>query len=172
MLVRTVWDELDVAERQLIEASYSVVVLEPDGYGVILDVQGADQSTPGTNAGAALGGAVASAAYIDRAFSGNHSYSAGANLAIGLLGALIGSAAMDKAPTTQFQFRYTIRHGNGEVQYFDEVKADGFRHSVGVCVLTPSLTLVSQQVCKQTAQSARAKFLPKASSNDKGSVSS
>lgn len=158
MITRSVWDQLSADERQAIEASHELKLIEPTAYGIVIDVQGVDQSTPGTNSGAALGGAVASAAYIDRALSGNHSYSAGANLAIGLLGAVLGSA-MDKAPSSQFQFRYTIKQGDGEIQYFDEVKSTNFRHSVGVCVLVPALTLVSQQVCAQTLESVRSRFI-------------
>ncbi|GKT23013.1 hypothetical protein [Acidovorax sp. SUPP3334] len=162
MLSRPLWEKLSVQERQQMEMGYELKLLEPESYGVILDVQGADQSTPGTNGGALLGGAIANAAYLDRAFSGNNNYSAGANLAIGLLGAALGSAAMDRAPTSQFQFRYTIRQGDGEIQYFDELKSTSFRHSVGVCVLLPSLNLVSQQICNQTSESIRARYFVQA----------
>lgn len=157
MLTEPVWEALGTDERSQIEAAHEVRLVPPQGYGTIIDVQGADQSTPGTNAGAAIGGAVASAAYIDNAFRGGN-YSAGGHLAIGLLGAALGSS-MDRAPTSQFQFRYTVKQGDGEIQYFDEVKSTSFRHSVGVCVLLPSLTLVSQQVCQQTVESARSRFL-------------
>lgn len=152
------WEKLTQEERQRIEEKFEIKTLEANAYGLVIDVQGQDQSTAGTSGGAALGGAVASAAYLDHAFRGNNSYSAGAGLAIGLLGAVIGSS-MDRAPTSQFQFRYTIQQGDGEVGYFDEVKSTAFRHSVGVCLLTPSLTLVSQQVCKQTLESLRLRYL-------------
>lgn len=157
MLTAPVWEALSIEERTQIETAHEVRLVPPEGYGTIIDVQGADQSTPGTNAGAAIGGAVASAAYIDNSFRGGN-YSAGGHLAIGLLGAALGSS-MDRAPTSQFQFRYTVKQGDGEIQYFDEVKSTSFRHSVGVCVLLPSLTLVSQQVCQQTVESARSRFL-------------
>ncbi|MDT0137744.1 hypothetical protein [Acidovorax sp. PRC11] len=155
---RIVWQQLAASERERIESAHEVQIFAPDGFGVITDVQGMDQSTAGTNSGAMVGGAIGSAAYIDRAFSGGHSYSAGANLAVGLLGAVLGSA-LDKAPETKFQFRYTIKQGDGEIQYFDEIKASGFRHSPGVCVLVPALTLVSQQLCQQTPETLRAKYL-------------
>lgn len=157
MLTAPVWAALSTLEQSQIDATHEVRLVAPEGYGTIIDVQGADQSTPGTNAGVAIGGAVASAAYIDNAFRGGN-YSAGGHLAIGLLGAALGSS-MDRAPTSQFQFRYTVKQGDGEIQYFDEVKSTSFRHSVGVCVLLPSLTLVSQQVCQQTVESARTRFL-------------
>lgn len=157
LITQAVWGLIDQRDKDAISAAYEVRVMELSGFGTIIDVQGVDQSTAGTNGGAALGGAVASAAYIDRAFRGNNSYSAGANLAFALLGAVIGSA-MDKAPQSQFQFRYTVKLGNGEVQYFDEVKSSSFRHSVGICVLLPSLDMVNG-VCEQTPGAAKAKYL-------------
>lgn len=158
MVSKAIWDELPVDEQQQISAAHDIRLLELTNYGIIIDVQGADQSQPGTNSGAALGGAVASAAVIDRALRGNN-YSAGGHLAAGLLGAAIGSS-LDRAPTTQFQFRYTVKQGDGEIQYFDEVKSSSFRHSVGVCVLLPDLTLVSQQVCQQTVDTFKKRHLP------------
>lgn len=160
MLSTPVWEALADEERGQIGERFEVRLVAADGFGSIVDVQGADQSTAGTSGGAALGGAVASAAYIDRALGGQ-GYSATANLAIGLLGAAAGST-LDKAPTSKFQFRYTVKQGDGEIQYFDEVKSTSFRHSIGVCVLVPSLVLVSTQLCQQTPTSARARFLTKA----------
>lgn len=157
MITRPVWKALTTEEHAQIEAGYESRIVEPEGFGMIIDVQGADQSIPGTNAGAALGGAIGSAAYIDRSLGGGN-YSAGGHLALGLLGAVIGSG-MDRAPTTQFQFRYTVKQGDGEIQYFDEFKTSSFRHSVGVCVLLPDLALISQQVCQQTVDSARLRYL-------------
>ena len=157
LIKKIIWDELSEAEKISITADYDIKILSSDSFGIITDVQGADQSTPSTNAGAALGGAVASAAYLDRGLRGNN-YSAGGALAIGLLGAAIGST-MDSGPSSKFQFRYTVKLGDGEIQYFDEVKSTSFRHSVGVCILVPSLTLISQKVCNQTIESVREKYI-------------
>lgn len=157
LIKKIIWDELSEAEKISITADYDIKILSSDSFGIITDVQGADQSTPGTNAGAALGGAVASAAYLDRGLRGNN-YSAGGALAIGLLGAAIGST-IDSGPSSKFQFRYTVKLGDGEIQYFDEVKSTSFRHSVGVCILVPSLTLISQKVCNQTIESVRGKYI-------------
>ena len=157
LITQAVWGLIEQSNKDAISAAYEVRLMELSGFGTIIDVQGVDQSTAGTNGGAALGGAVASAAYIDRAFRGNNSYSAGANLAFALLGAVIGSA-MDKAPQSQFQFRYTVKLGNGDIQYFDEVKASSFRHSVGICVLLPSLDMVNG-VCEQTPGGVKTKYL-------------
>lgn len=157
MITRPVWGDLSQHERWQIESAYDSRIVESDQYGVIIDVQGADQSTPGSNIGASVGGAVGSAAYFDHALRGGN-YSAVNQLAMGVLGAALGSG-LDSKPTTQFQFRYTIKLGDGEIKYFDEVKSTSFRHSVGVCVTLPSLTLVSQQVCQQTAEAVRTRFL-------------
>jgi outer membrane lipoprotein SlyB len=157
MITRSVWDAFSESERGDISRLYEARIVEPTQYGVIMDVQGADQSTPGTNTGAALGGSVASAAYIDRSLGGGN-YSAKNHLAIGILGAALGSN-LDRTPTSQFQFRYTIKTGDGEIGYFDEVKSTQFRHSVGVCVTVPDLSMISQQVCNQTPDMARQRFL-------------
>lgn len=157
LITKPVWDKLSEEDKNSIKAQFDVEVLSPDSFGIITDVQGADQSTPGTNAGAALGGAVASAAYLDRGLGG-HNYSAGGALAIGLLGAVIGSS-LDTEASSKFQFRYTVKLGDGEIQYFDEIKSTSFRHSVGVCILVPSLNLISQKVCNQTIESVREKYI-------------
>lgn len=161
LVSKPVWMLLQADERQRIEGSYDVKVLGPEAFGTVIDVQGADQSTAGTSGGAMLGAAIGSAAYIDRAFSGGNSYSAGANLAVGLLGAVLGSA-FDRPAESKFQFRYTVKQGDGEIQYFDEVKTTGFRHSVGVCVMLPNLALVSQHVCQQTPETLRARYIAEA----------
>ena len=157
LITKSIWEKLSEAEKISITTDYDIKILSPDSFGVITDVRGADQSNPGTNAGAALGGAVASAAYLDRGLRGNN-YSAGGALAIGLLGAAIGST-MDSGPSSKFQFRYTVKLGDGEIQYFDEIKSTSFRHSVGVCILVPSLTLISQKVCNQTIESIRERYI-------------
>lgn len=153
------WDLLTETEQEQLSYRFSIQTHESDRYGVITDVQTVDQSTAGTSGGAALGGAVASAAYIDRAFRGGNSYSAGANLAIGILGAILGSAALDSAPVNKFQTRYTVKLADGEVQYFDETKGDAFRHSSGICIHVPELSLAAQGLCSQTAESLRSKHL-------------
>jgi len=134
-----------------------VTILEPTQYGTVLDVQGADQSTAATNGGAIAGGAIANAAYVDRALRGGN-YSLINQLAIGVAGAAIGSN-LDKQAVSKFQFRYTVRQGDGEIQYFDEVKSTSFRHSVGVCLTLPTLELVSQKICNQTPEMLRAQLV-------------
>jgi outer membrane lipoprotein SlyB len=151
------WINLSDAERKKITELYEVGILEDDQFGLITDVQGVDQSTQATSGGAMLGGAAANAAYLDSAIRGG-SYSVTNQLAIGILGAALGSS-MDSKATSQFQFRYTVKLGDGDIKYFDEVKSTAFRHSIGVCVTVPSMTLLSQHVCTQTPDSVRKRFL-------------
>lgn len=157
VITARVWDGLTEAERSRLKLQYATQVLRADSYGAIVDVQGVNRSTPGTTAGAHLGGAIAGAAYLDRGLRGGN-YSAGGALAATLLGAAIGSAA-DRRPESRFQFRYTVRQGDGEMRYVDEYTASPFRHSPGLCVRVPELTQVGQHVCEQTPESVRQRYL-------------
>lgn len=148
---------LTADERQKVLLKPGVLVLTDEQYGTVIDAQGIDQSTPGTRGGAALGGAVASAGYLDKAFRGGN-YSAVNQLAIGLLGAAAGSS-LDTPTTSRFQFRYAVKLGDGDIKYFDETKSTAFRHSIGVCVLVPAMELISTRICNQTADSIRAYLL-------------
>ena len=151
------WVSLTAVERATIQKQYVVELAEMDSFGTIIDNQGVNESTGGTTGGAALGSAVANAAYIDKAIK-TGDYSAKNQLAIGILGAIAGSA-LDSKPNAQFRFRYAVRLANGNVQYFDEVKADPFRHPVGICVSVPRIALVEQHLCSQTAHSLRVAYL-------------
>lgn len=157
VIASRVWDGLTEAERDRLKLQYATQVLRADGYGTIVDVQGVDRSTPGTTAGAHLGGAIAGAAYLDRGLRGGN-YSAGGALAATLLGAAIGST-MDRRPQARYQFRYTVRQGDGEMRYVDEHTSAPFRHSPGLCVRVPELTQVGQHVCEQTPESVRQRYL-------------
>ena len=116
-----------------------------------------NESTPGTNGGAVLGGALANAAYVDNAFRGRN-YSAVNQLAAGIFGAVLGST-LDSKPNAQFHYRYAVKLGSGNIQYFDETKSDPFRHPVGVCVSVPNIALIDQQLCSQTTEFLRAAYL-------------
>ena len=151
------WQGLSEAERDQMRATLDIDVLKIESFGIIIDNQSANESMPGTTGGMALGSAVASAGYIDNALRSGR-YSATTQLAAGLLGAAIGST-LDTAPTAQFHTRYTVKLGDGDIQYFDEYKNSPFRHSMGVCVSVPVIALIGQDVCTQTAESLRARYL-------------
>lgn len=124
------WHSLDQAEREIIQSKHIVQAIPVDGFGVILDNQGIDRSTPGSAAGSDIGQAVGSATYIDRALSGGN-YSARDHLGAMVIGALIGSA-FNKQRNETYQFRYAVRLGNGNIGYYDVVSESAFRHPVGI----------------------------------------
>jgi hypothetical protein len=156
-LPQHIWDSLEAGQKDVISERYIVNVIPGSSYGIILDAQTMNQSTPGTTSGSQLGGAYGSAIYVDRAFSGkNRNYSATDNLTAGIIGAMIGSLA-DKPPQAVYRTRYTIQDGNGGVSYVEETKADAFRHSVGLCVALSPLRLIDLDRCRIT----REQFLTK-----------
>jgi hypothetical protein len=158
----TVWAALAQDEKDSIQKRYLVQVPDAESFGVILDTQGVNESTPGTTAGAELGSAVASATYIDKAIN-NQNYSAKSHLGLAILGGLLGSA-LDKPAVQQFHYRYAVKFLSGNVKYFDVVSSDPFRHPAGVCVLLPTVTLASEQgLCTQTLAMFRARYLGLAS---------
>lgn len=149
------WRGLSTDERTVIQQKFVVEMVGSDNFGLIIDNQGADRSTPGTNGGAVLGGAVASATYIDKSI-GNGNYSAKNHLGVMLLGGLLGSM-LDSKPQSQYQFRYSIRLGSGSVVTRDVFSSEPFRHPVGVCITLPDVSLAAEQnLCTQTAESLRA----------------
>lgn len=153
------WQGLSAEEKAFIQKSHMIETLGAESFGVIIDIQGVDRSKPGTSGGSSLGGAIANAAYVDKAFSGNNDYSAKTHLAAMLLGGFLGSS-LDKKPQSQYQFRYAIRLGNGSITYHDQTSQDPFRHPVGVCIFLPSMTLLTEQhICTQTTESLRQAYI-------------
>ena len=148
------WQGLSADDRAVIQEKYLVEAVGATSFGIILDNQGADRSTPGTNGGAVLGETIASASYIDKAI-GNGNYSAKNHLGVMLLGGLLG-ATLDSKPQSQYQFRYAIRLGTGGVIYQDTFSSEPFRHPVGVCVFLPAINIAPEQhLCTQTTESLR-----------------
>ena len=160
---RQAWQGLSPEERTIIQSKQVVDVREGSSYGEVLDAQGIDESTPGTNGGAALGAAIGNAAYIDRAFKPDNNYSAKTQLAAILLGAAIGSS-LDKPAQAQYRFRYAIRLPNGDIEYREITQTDPFRHPPGVCLDLNSLEKTPQSLCAVGADGLRARFLRDATS--------
>ena len=152
------WQGLSEDERIEIQQKYVIESVSGEGFGIIIDAQGVNRSTPGSNVGSTVGEAVGSATYIDKAFnSGN--YSAKNHLGAILLGGLLG-AALDTKAQTLFHFRYAIKNGLGNITYQDAYSSDPFRHSLGVCVLLPELTVTAEQhLCTQTTNTLRNAYL-------------
>ncbi|QIL69810.1 hypothetical protein G7048_05200 [Diaphorobacter sp. HDW4B] len=154
----TAWQGLETHEKAEIQRSYLIETVRDSTFGLIIDNQGVDRSTPGTHGGAVLGSAIADVSYIDRAFSGGH-YSAKTHLGVVLLGGLLGSA-LDKAPQRQFQFRYAIKLQDGSVVYQDKYSTEPFRHPAGICVMLSDLSVAANQnLCSQTPDVLRATYV-------------
>lgn len=153
-----VWAALSQAEKDDIQKRFLVQVAGVESFGVVLDNQGVNESSPGSNAGSNLGQAVASASYIDRSLNAGN-YSAKNHLGVMLLGGLLGSS-LDAKPVSQFHFRYAVKFLNGNIQYFDVLSSEAFRHPAGVCVLTPAVTIAPEQhLCSQTVETFRSTYL-------------
>ena len=155
-----IWEGLVPDHRRLLGERYIVNVLDGKNYGQIIDAQILNESTAGSNAGSRLGERVASAAYVDNAFSGgprNWNYSASGHLAAQLLGAAVGSAANQQA-VARFRTRYTIKTGSGSVEYVEEIRSDALRHTVGLCVTTRPIKPIDFDTCNQTRDQFLAKY--------------
>ena len=152
------WENLTEHEKTEIQQQFVVESIPASTFGIIVDIQGIDRSTPGSNAGSSLGEAIGNATYIDKALnSGN--YSAKNHLGALLLGGLIG-ATLDNKQQNLFQFRYAIKDGNGSLIYRDSYSTEPFRHPVGACVILPAVTLASnQKICTQTSELLRNEYL-------------
>lgn len=152
------WAGLSQPEKDIIQKSYLVEVAPLTTFGTIIDNQGVNESTPGTTGGAVLGSAVANAAYVDTAIRGGN-YSAKTQLGAILLGGILGSS-LDGKGSSRFHQRYAVRLGDGNIQYFDEVSSNPFRHPVGVCVTVPNVSLAAdQQLCSQSVAFLRTRYL-------------
>jgi hypothetical protein len=158
---RASWNGLSGQEQAAIQSTHVVEIRESSSYGIIVDNQGINESTPGTSSGAALGSAVAQATYIDRAFKPGNNYSAKNQLGVAILGAMLGSA-LDKPAVQQYHFRYAVKTPSGEIQFLDSVQGSAFRLPAGLCVSVPDLTQISQGVCDWSAADLRRQFLPMA----------
>lgn len=155
-VIQQAWDELTVDEQRSLEATRTVELRQAGEFGVIIDGQGADESTPGTNGGAIIGSALAQTAYIDRAFRGG-SYSATTQLGLGLLGAALGST-LDQSANQQYRIRYALRLRSGEITYRETVSNSPFRFAAGECMDMGPVITVNQAMCNQTGASLRKEY--------------
>lgn len=140
------WDSFSRSDQATVLAQFKNLEITPsDSVGVIQSVQAVNRSTPGSNVGAAIGGALGQTMYIDRAFSGNN-YSATKQLGAGLLGAAIGST-LDARPTILFVFNYAIRTSDGVLREFRVSSPDEFTRPVGQCVFVAGIRPAPESNC-------------------------
>lgn len=158
MVSKQAWEGLIPEERSAIQKEHVVDVRDGISVGEIVDAQGIDESSQGTNGGAALGAAIGNAAYIDRSLKPDTNYSAKTQLAAILLGAAIGSA-LDRPPQAQYRFRYAIRTANREIEYREITQSEPFRHPPGVCIDLGTLEKIPQSACVIDSSLLREKYL-------------
>ncbi len=157
---RPVWNDLAQSDKDAIQKHVRIEVLPESSYGTIIEVQSADRSTAATHAGAVAGSSIAQLAYIGRSIKHDH-YSPWMQIGLGALGAMAGSA-LDSPAQKRYEFRYTVKLGDGELAHIERVSNTPFHHSVGTCVRAPHLKVLAQSVCEQTANQIKEKLLIKA----------
>jgi hypothetical protein len=157
-VLRLAWQGISIDERNAIQQKYVVDLRDDAAYGLIIDNQGVNESSPSTTSGAALGGAVGNAMYMDRAFRPDGNYSAVNQLAVGIMGSVIGSS-LDKPANAQFHFRYALKLRNGDIVYRDSVQSNQFRHPAGMCLELATLSPASQVLCAQTPDDLRRLYI-------------
>lgn len=149
-----IWESLPANERAALSQRATVNVLPSEAFGTILDAQVLNESSAATTAGSELGAQIGRAAYVDNAFRGsprNWNYSATGNLSAQIAGALIGSM-MDKPAQPRFRTRYTVRKGDGNVEYIEEIRVDPLRHPVGLCVTLSPIRPTNTEICQLTRE--------------------
>lgn len=149
------WATFSQNDKFSISAAFDVNLLPAMSFGTIIDAQTLDSSTHGTNGGAVLGSAFASAAYVDSSFKGNYNYSAKKDIGAAILGGMLGSA-IDRAPVVSFRTKYTVRFHDGSIGYVEDTTETPFRHSLGVCVRLSPLRQANQGLCSMTKDSVLA----------------
>jgi hypothetical protein len=99
--------------------------------GRVMSSQLINRSNSGTNAGSMVGAAFGQAVYIDSVNFRN--YSAGNQLAAGLIGAVIGSS-FDQKKTEIYQKVYFIKKKDSSIVRLDQNTSDQVLFPVGACI--------------------------------------
>lgn len=99
--------------------------------GRVMSAQLINRSSQGTNTGSAFGALVGQAVYIDSINFRN--YSAGNQIAAGLIGAAVGSS-FDQRKIETYQKVYFIKKKEGEIVRLDQNTSDPVLYPVGACI--------------------------------------
>jgi hypothetical protein len=163
-LPQRIASNLGQRELEAIESKNILVKIPDESYGVVIDVQGQDMSTPGSTMGSFLGAEYARRQFNDRFFQDQHNriqqgqsvtpYSSTGSMKAQILGAIIGSG-MDVAPTQMYKFRYSIRTGDSRIVSRDILSNEPFRLSRGTCINVATLQPFQQQVCEWDVEQYR-----------------
>lgn len=162
LVVKEIYSQLSGSEKSFLDRKFAVRLIGASEIGSVIDKQTQNVSTPGSNAGSVLGAAVGSAAYVDKAFSGNPSnwnYSAKGHLGAQVAGVVIGGVVGNAKPEELYRIRYTIRARNGNVQYIDSLTGSPLGHSIGVCLQISDLTLIDELLCKINLSEFKQKYI-------------
>ena len=124
--------------------------------GIVTDRQVRTINSPGSNAGAEIGGAVGAATYINKATPSN--YSMKSDLGSTAAGALVGALLLNKNPTTQYVTTHTIKLRNGEVINIEEVANKPTGEGIGTCVRKAVIAAIDQSYCTMTIDEFRVKY--------------
>ena len=142
------WLEFSDSEHIAIISKFpQIEVIPSDTVGIIQSVQIVNRSSPGTNSGASLGGALGQTLYIDSAFRGSGTnYSSTAQLGAAILGAAIGSS-LDSAPQIRYVFNYAVKTVDGQIREIRVGSSEEFTRPVGQCVFIPSIAEAPVSLC-------------------------
>lgn len=155
-LLKDLYSKLTEKEQKSLKDNYKIIFYESSEIGIVTDRQVQNLSTPGSNAGAEIGGAVGATAYISNATPS--SYSMKSDLTSTVLGALAGAVLLNKSPTEQYVIRYSLKLRNGEIRQVDQVSSTPLGQSIGMCVFASNATPIDQSFCTMTLAEFRAKY--------------
>lgn len=153
---KDLYAQLTVKEQQKLSEAYRLSFFEPSEIGIVTDRQVRTINTPGSNAGAEIGGAVGTAAYINKATPSD--YSMKNDLGSTAAGALVGALLMNKNPTTQYVTTHTIKLRNGEVKTIEQVANKPTGEGIGTCVRVSVIDAIDQSFCTMTSADFKVKY--------------
>lgn len=155
-VLEDLYQKLTLKEQKSLSDKYRLEFYKSSEIGTITDRQIQNLSTPGSNAGAEIGGAIGTAAYINNATPS--SYSMKSDIASTALGALAGAVLLNKNPTVQYLIRYTIKLRNGEIIQVDQISSTPLGQGVGMCISASNASPIDQSYCTMTLDEFRVKY--------------
>ena len=156
IIPKDLYDQLSNKEQQSLSDKYKLDFYKSSDIGIVTDRQVRTINTPGSNAGAEIGGAVGTAAYINKVTPSN--YSMKNDLSSTAVGALVGALLMNKNATTQYVTTHTIKLRNGDVKTFEDMANKPTGEGIGTCVRIPVVVAIDQSFCTMTMTEFRNKF--------------
>lgn len=155
-VIEDLYLKLTPQEQKVLSDKYKLLFYKSSEFGIVTDRQVQNTSTPGSNDGAVIGGAVGTTAYISNATPS--SYSMKSDIASTALGALAGAMLFNKSPVVQYLIRYTIKLRNGEVIQVDQISGTPLGQGIGMCISASNASLIDQSYCTMTLAEFKTKF--------------